>query len=321
MSGHWYSPIQEDLERVETVMRDTVRSDNPKLNEVCNYVLSVNGKRIRPAMCILSFKACGGNDPKKAIDVGTALEIIHNATLVHDDINDQGDLRRGAKAAYKQFSISRSIVAGDYLFALGFRMIGSSSGEIVDYLVDASSAMCEGEFDQKDFERNIDVKESDYMKIIDGKTARLIECAAKSGAFLANTNLEVIDAVGTFAYNVGIAFQIIDDTLDIIGDERSTGKNVGSDIMEGKPTLPMIYALQDRTHGASIRKIFEMESPEWSDVNKAIELIKKTDSIKRCVEKARGIVNEAMGLLDFLEDTPYKRSLMDLAQFIVERDR
>ena len=302
-------------------MKNTVRSDNPKLNEVCNYVLGTNGKRIRPAMCILSFKACGGVDTKKAIEVGTALEIIHNATLVHDDINDQGDMRRGAKAAYKQFSISRSIVTGDYLFALGFRLIGSSSKEIVDYLVDASSAMCEGEFDQKDFEHNIGVKESDYIKIIDGKTARLIECAAKSGAFLANANMEVIDAVGTFAHKTGMAFQIIDDILDIVGDERSTGKNVGSDIMEGKPTLPVIYAMQDKIHGDKIRGLFEADSLEWFDVNSAIEMVKKTDAIKRCVQKAKEIVDEAKASLNVLEDSQYKRSLIDLAQFIVERDR
>ena len=323
MDVQWYSSVHDDLDAVERIMLNTVRSENPKLNEICNYVLNSNGKRVRPAMCILSYKACGGSqgNVRKTVDIGAAIEIIHNATLVHDDINDQGDLRRGAKVAYKKYSISRSIVAGDYLFALGFRLMGTSSSEIVNYLVDASSAMSAGEFDQKDFEHNYSVTEIDYMRIIEGKTAKLIECAAKSGAFLAGADVRTIDEVGSFAHKTGLAFQIIDDTLDIVGDEKSTGKNIGSDIMEGKPTLPTIYAMQDPKYGNRVREIFEMETPDWSDISEAIDLIKKTDAVSRCVDKARGIVEGAFGHLDVLEESKYKTSLKDLAKFIVNRDR
>ena len=323
MDVHWYSSVHDDLDAVERVMLNTVRSENSKLNEICNYVLNSNGKRVRPAMCILSYKACGGSqgNVRKTVDIGAAIEIIHNATLVHDDINDQGDLRRGAKVAYKKYSISRSIVAGDYLFALGFRLMGTSSSEIVNYLVDASSAMSAGEFDQKDFEHNHSVTEIDYMRIIEGKTSRLIECAAKSGAFLASADVRTIDEVGAFAHKTGLAFQIIDDTLDVVGDEKFTGKNIGSDIMEGKPTLPTIYAMQDPKHGNRIREIFEMEIPDWSDISEAIGLIKKTDAISRCVDKARSIVEDSFRHLDVLEESKYKTSLIDLAKFIVNRDR
>lgn len=313
--------VSKDLKTVEDVVANVIRSENPELTEICSYVLGSGGKRVRPAMCLLVFRACGGIDAERAFDVGAALEIIHNATLVHDDINDEGDLRRGAKAAYKRYSIGKSIVAGDYMFALGFKLVGSASHEIVGYLVEASAAMGAGEFNQKDYEHDARVTEAHYMKIIEGKTARLIECAAKSGAFLAGADSDVIEATGEFAYNTGIAFQIVDDALDVAGDEASTGKNIGNDIMEGKPTLPIIYALQDSLRGKRIREIFEAPVLEWSDVREAIALIKETDAISRCLDKAKGIIKDSIRLLDVLGDSEYKRALVDLAEYIADRDR
>jgi len=321
MDAPWYSSISEDLEKVEKLMMDTVRSGNPELTEICKYVLGTRGKRIRPSMCILSHYACGGKNLKKAIDVAAAIEMIHNATLVHDDINDHGELRRGAQAAYKKYSLGKSIVAGDFIFALGYRLIGSASPEVVDYIVDASAAMGAGEFDQKEFEHNTDVSEKDYMKIIEKKTARLIECGAKIGAFLADADGETIHNVGEFAFQTGIAFQIVDDVLDVIGDEKATGKRTGSDIMEGKPTLPSIYAMQDPLYGNTIKEVFRKKEPEWSEVSDAISMIKKTDAIPRCLEKAKKVAENSIQLLNILNDSAGKRSLIDLSNYIVDRNR
>ncbi len=321
MDEPWYSSISDDLEKVERLMMDTVRSRNPELTEICRYVLGTNGKRIRPSICLLSYRACGGRSPGKARDAAAALEIIHNATLIHDDINDQGELRRGAQAAYKKYSIGKSIVAGDFLFALGYRLIGSSSPEVVDFIVDASVAMGAGEFDQKEFERNIEVTEDDYIKIIEGKTARLMECGAKIGSFLAGADDKMIGGMGEFAFRTGIAFQIVDDVLDVIGSESITGKRTGSDIMEGKPTLPMIYAMQDPVHGDELKEIFGKKELGWPEVADAIEMIKKTDSTKRCMEKAKRIAEDSRPLLDVIEDSVYKRSLIDLSDYIVSRNR
>jgi len=321
MDESWHSSISEDLEKVEKLMMDTVRSSNQELTEICKYVLGSNGKRIRPSICILSHCACGGGALEKTIDVAAAIEMIHNATLIHDDINDRGDLRRGAQAAYKKYSIGKSIVAGDFLFALGYRLIGSASPEVVNYIVNASAAMGAGEFDQKEFEHDIEVSEKDYINIIEGKTARLIECGAKIGAFLAGADAETIQKVGEFAFQTGIAFQIVDDILDVAGEENSTGKRIGSDIMEGKPTLPTIYAMQDQTHGDAIRGVFRKKEPEWSEVADAIALIKKTDAIRRCSEKAKKIAENSIPLLNVLEDSICKRSLIDLSHYIVSRNR
>ena len=321
MDVPWYSSITEDLEKVEKLMMDTVRSGNQELTEICKYVLGSNGKRIRPSICLLSHNACGGNAKKRAIDVAAAIEMIHNATLIHDDINDRGEIRRGAQAAYIKYSIGKSIVAGDFLFAQGYRLIGSASPEIVNYIVDASAAMGAGEFDQKELERNTGASEEEYMKIIEGKTARLIECGSKIGAFLAGADSDTINSIGEFAFQTGIAFQIVDDVLDVVGDEKTTGKRTGSDIMEGKPTLPTIYAMQDPTHGDAIKEIFRKKEPEWSEVAEAIALIKKTDAIPRCSEKAKRIAENSTSLLNALEDSVGKRSLISLSNYIVDRNR
>lgn len=321
MDEPWYSSVSGDLDDVEKLMKDTVRSKNRELTDICHYVLDSNGKKIRPAMCILAFRACGGKDPKRTIEVATAIEIIHNATLIHDDINDEGDLRRGAQVAYKKYSIGKSIIAGDFMFALGFRLIGSASPEIVDFIVEASVAMASSEFVQKEFEHNASTTEEDYLRIIDGKTARLIECGAKTGAFLAGADIDTIAKVGEFAFRTGLAFQIVDDVLDICGDEKSTGKRIGSDLVEGKPTLPAIYAMQDPVHGKEIKMFFEKKGISWGEVSEVISLIKKTDAISRCMEKAKEIADGSREMTDLLTDSPYKQSLVRLSEFIVARDR
>ena len=318
----WHECISSELERVEAVMNDVTRSDNPQLREMCQYVLSNHGKRIRPAITILSYYSCGGRDAKRAIDVGAAIELIHNATLIHDDINDQGEVRRGSKALYKEYSLGKSIVAGDYMFALGFRLIGSAAPAIVDYIVEAASAMGTGEFSQKRYERNVAVGEPQYMNIISGKTARLIECAAKCGAYLAASDeMEIVDRVGEFAFRTGQAFQIVDDVLDVIGYEDNTGKKPGNDILEGKPTLPTIYAIEDPQVGPRVREVFEDPHATAADAAEAIALIAKTDAAARCLDKAKVLVEDAVPLLEPLPASEYKDSLIELARFIAARDR
>lgn len=321
MSDLWHDCISKELDEVEELMTKVLRSDNSELSEMCKYVITAGGKRIRPAVCILSHYACGGKNSKRAIEVGSAYEIIHNATLVHDDINDQGELRRGRKSLYREYTIGKSIVTGDFMFAMGFNLIGSTAPEIIQYIVEASAAMSSGEFTQKNFERKSNVTEEDYIEIISGKTAMIMSASAKSGAFLADADFSVLDALGDYAFALGQAFQIIDDTLDIIGDVENTGKLVGIDLIEGKPTLPIIYAMQDPRYGPEIVEVFETEDPDTDTVKKAIGLIKKTDAIQRCKQKAEDILGEVHGNLDMIEDSVYKRAILSLGDYIVTRDR
>lgn len=321
MTEPWHSCISGELEKVEDLMLRDLESENPELTEMCQYVISSGGKRLRPALCIMSYGAVGGKDMMKPVKVGAAFEIIHSATLVHDDINDQGEIRRGRKTLHKEYTVSKAIIAGDYMFAMGFRLLAAEAPQIVDYIVDASASMGAGEFVQKDFEHASSVTEDDYIEIITGKTAKLFEASSKSGAAVANADGAMLEALGNFSHYIGLAFQIVDDTLDVTGDPHNTGKAVGTDLIEGKPTLPVIYAMQDPDKGPRLIELFEKADVTTDDVAEALELIRSTDSVDRCLSKAREYVDEAVGYIDPVPDSIYKDALLDLASYIVSRDR
>lgn len=321
MSEPWYECISDELAEVDATMDRVLVSDNEELTEMCRYVISSGGKRIRPALCVLSHYAVGGKDFRRSVEMGSAFEIIHSATLVHDDINDKGELRRGRKSLYRVYTIGKAIVTGDIMFAMGFRLIGATAPEIVDYIVDASAAMGAGEFVQKEFEHKSEVTPDDYFEIIEGKTAKIFSASAKSGAFLADTDMEMVDALGDYALALGKVFQIVDDVLDVTGNSDNTGKTVGLDLIEGKPTLPVIFAMEDPVYGEKIKEIFETDEPDQSSVDRAIELILKTDSVERCMKVASDMMEEAYGYLEILEDSVYKRALLNLGEFVIDRDR
>ncbi|MFA5452273.1 MAG: polyprenyl synthetase family protein [Candidatus Methanomethylophilaceae archaeon] len=321
MDSQWFTVISKELEEVEALIGSIVHSNNDELNDMCRYVITSGGKRIRPAMCILSYFACGGKDPKKAIEVGSAFEIVHNASLIHDDINDKSEIRRGRRTLHKEYCVSKAIVAGDFMMAKGFQAIGSASNDVVDVIVEAASSMSEGEFVQKDFEHASIVTEKDYFEIIHGKTAMLINASAKSGAFLAKANIDLTNAISEYATNIGIAFQVIDDVLDVVGDSKSTGKRVGIDLIEGKPTLPTIYAMRDVIHGPKICEVFSRIDVTDEDVAEALELIKKTDSIEKCRLKAEKAADKAIESIGNIPDSEYKDAFISLARYIVSRDR
>lgn len=321
MTEPWHSCISGELEKVEDLMLHDLESENPELTEMCQYVISSGGKRLRPALCIMSYGAVGGKDMMKPVKVGAAFEIIHSATLVHDDINDQGEIRRGRKTLHKEYTVSKAIIAGDYMFAMGFRLLAAEAPQIVDYIVDASASMGAGEFVQKDFEHASSVTEDDYIEIITGKTAKLFEASSKSGAAVANADGAMLEALGNFSHYIGLAFQIVDDTLDVTGDPHNTGKAIGTDLIEGKPTLPVIYAMQDPDKGPRLIELFEKADVTTDDVAEALELIRSTDSVDRCLSKAREYVDEAVGCMDSVPDSIYKDALLDLASYIVRRDR
>jgi octaprenyl-diphosphate synthase len=316
----WHGPITDDLAKVEDNIAAALTSKRPELQEMCDYVTTSNGKKIRPAMCILSHYACGGRSTE-IHRIASAFEMIHLATLVHDDINDRSEIRRGRKTVHKRYTVTKAVILGDFIFAMGFKMVGSTDKRIIDTMVDASTAMAESEFIQKEFEHRPVVTEKDYMSIIHGKTAMPIFACARTGAYLADADSDTADSISRFALEVGLAFQIVDDVLDIIGDHRSTGKNIGIDIVEGKPTLPMIYAMSDPVNGSRIKKIFEKSEISEDDLKTALHLIKGTDAVERCLSKAKTMAENAIPRLSCLKDSVYKDSLIGLARYVVSRDR
>ena len=276
------------------------------------------GKRVRPVLALLGAEAVGGH-AEDALSCAVAVEFFQSAALIHDDINDNGEVRRGRKALHKEYTLTKAVVAGDFMLVKGYRALGLMPHEIMDIISDTASRMCASEFLQKDFERKAEVTEEDYFEIIDGKTAMLIRASALSGAYLATQDMELIEAVGRYAESVGMAFQIVDDVLDVTGCTGVTGKKVGIDIMEGKPTLPVIYAMRDPVVGKEVEAVLTGEGISEEDVSRALDLIKRTDALDRCMDEARARADEAIEALSVLPPSEYRDSLEGLARYVVSR--
>ncbi|HIJ00550.1 MAG: octaprenyl-diphosphate synthase [Candidatus Methanomethylophilaceae archaeon] len=321
MGQTWDSEIKEHLRLVDEMMEASIISCQPELTNLCRHVLSSGGKRIRPGICILSFFAAGGKDADRVIRIATAFELIHSATLIHDDINDDSEIRRGRATAHNLYSVPKAIIAGDFLFVQGFRLGGVMEEPVINFIADACNSMAESEFVQLDYEGKPETSVDTYLEIIEGKTARPIEAGARVGAFMAEAEPEVIEALGGFGLNVGLAFQIADDILDVEGEKVSTGKEPGIDILEGKPTLPLILAMEDPEKGLGIRRIFAQKEKSEADVEEALRLIRSTDAIEKSKAYALEFVNKAKEYLDKIPPSVYRESLFRLADYVVERTR
>ena len=319
MATVWTDSIKDDIARIEEFILDTIHSENPELDEMCRYVVQSGGKRVRPIVCLLSHLALGGQDRERAIHIGSAFEIVHNATLIHDDINDGGELRRGRRTLHREYTLTKAIVAGDFMLTRGYKALGNLPEEAMNVIANAASAMSEGEFIQQDFERVATVTEEDYFKIINGKTAVLINAAAMAGAFLVTKDHDKLSIIDQYSSKIGLAFQIIDDMLDITGSKK-TGKRVGIDMTEGKPTLPVIYAMQDPEYGDEVRSLFIDKNISPEEVERSLDLIKRTDSLERCRRKAEELADEAVSIIRKLPESSYRDSLEGLALYIVRRD-
>jgi octaprenyl-diphosphate synthase len=304
---------------VEEQLRESVRSEQPLLTEISNYIITSGGKRMRPAVAILIFKATGGGDPEKVIKVASAFELIHSATLIHDDINDHGEMRRGRQAAYKRYGTQKALIAGDFLFVKSFALGGAFDEKVIGVVADACTGIAESEMLQSDYEHDQDTNVDIYISIIEGKTARPFEAGARVGSYLADATPAVMEAMGSYGMNIGIAFQIVDDILDVTGDEVVLGKPQGNDIMDGKPTLPLIIAMQDKEHGERIRQIFRKDRKGPEEVAEAIALIKRTGALEASSDMAEEYANKALLDLEVLRPSEYKEALKALTKAILER--
>lgn len=319
MVSTWDAPVQKELTLVEEQLRESVRSEQPLLTEISNYIITSGGKRMRPAVAILVFKATGGKDPEKVIKVASAFELIHSATLIHDDINDHGEMRRGRQAAYKKYGTQKALIAGDFLFVKSFALGGAFDEKVIGVVADACTGIAESEILQSDYEHDQDTDVDVYINIIEGKTARPFEAGARVGSYLADATPAVMEAMGSFGMNIGIAFQIVDDILDVTGDEAALGKPHGIDIVDGKPTLPLIIAMQDKVHGARIKEIFKKVRKGPEEVAEAIALVKMTRALDESSDLAEEYANKALLDLEVLRPSEYKEALKALTKAILER--
>lgn len=319
MSQGWDSSIKDELKMVEQEIHRSILSDQPVLTEICDYVISSGGKRMRPGVTILSYLASGGKEVSEAVKIAAAFEMIHSATLIHDDINDRSEMRRGRLSAYKKFGLQQALVSGDFLFVKAFAIGGFFNEEIVSLVAEACTAIAESEIVQ--FEKEGEIASMDvYLGIIEGKTAKPIMAGARIGAYLANADPDRIHAMGEYGLNVGMAFQIVDDILDIMGTESSLGKPRMVDFFEGKATLPLIRAMEDPAVGPRLVQLFHDKVKTEKDIEEAQALIVRTDAIERSKQKAKEYAEKALKALEGLPDSEQKLGLQRLAAKVVDRN-
>ena len=317
----WDTPIRKELDLVEEDIRKSVYSEQNLLTDICMHVIGAGGKRIRPGIALLSYKAVGGPQAPNIIGIAAAFELIHSATLIHDDINDSGEIRRGQVAAYKKYGVQKALIAGDFLFVRSFRLGGFWNQKVVEIISDACTATAESEILQNAWEFDPHTPLDQYLRIIEGKTAMPMEAAARVGAYLGNGTEEQIDAMGNYGLNIGMAFQIIDDMLDIDGDVKDLGKPRGIDFTDGKPTLPLMVAMKDKRIGPRLEKMFIKRQKTKPEIEEALELVMQTDALKESRKKAREYGDRAIFHLSKVEDSECTESMRALVEAVLDRKK
>jgi len=238
-----YVPIAKELEHVENLLHEELRSDHPFVEQLINHGFRLGGKRLRPALLLLAGKSCGGLRQEHFV-LGAVVELIHTATLVHDDVLDEATLRRHLDTVNARWDNEASVLLGDYLFARSICLASTLEDHFATRVLSATARiMCEGELRQIENRGNYNLGEDQYLSIIGNKTAELMACSCHLGAYYAGANAESSEALRRYGYNLGLAFQIVDDVLDLLGDENTVGKSLGTDLLKKKATLPLIRLL------------------------------------------------------------------------------
>ncbi len=293
-----------------------------------SYYPEAGGKRLRPFLAMISAGALG-EDEEKAVPYGIALEFVHNFTLVHDDIMDQDQKRRGRPTLHRKIGDAQAINAGDGLFALAFEILSQTEieGERIRKLLKVLSSsvvkIAEGQQEDLKFEKTYDISEEEFIEMIEKKTAYLFEAATIGGAIIANASSEEIDAMERYAKKMGIAFQIQDDYLDLMGDEEEIGKDVGSDIRAGKRTLMVIRALSELPESKKERLIDILEKDDLisKEIKEALDLMAEGNALEYARELAETYAEEAKKELDHLPDTEQKNILEELVDYMIQRSK
>ncbi|WP_455380372.1 octaprenyl diphosphate synthase [Acidihalobacter prosperus] len=312
--------VEADMQAVDAHIINRLRSDVVLINQLGNYIVDGGGKRLRPLLALLSAKAC---DYKGDGHIGLAaiVELIHTATLLHDDVVDDSKMRRNRETANAIWGNEAAVLVGDFLYTRAFQMmVELGSMRIMDILAQATNTIAEGEVLQLLNCNDPDTTETSYMEVIHSKTAKLFEAATQIGAVLAERPENEIFALAAYGMHAGTAFQLVDDVLDYRVSSNQMGKNVGDDLAEGKPTLPLIYAMRagDSAQRNVIRSAIEKGGLDQLDL--VIDAIESTGAIAYTESVARDEARLAASYLEVLPDSPYKEALISLTQVAVERD-
>ncbi|MEW9898773.1 octaprenyl diphosphate synthase [Chitinivorax sp. PXF-14] len=311
--------IADDMRAVDDSIRRNLHSDVVLVRQIAEYIINSGGKRLRPSLVLLSAGAFAYPGPHH-FDLAAVVEFIHTATLLHDDVVDESDLRRGRETANNLFGNAASVLVGDFLYSRAFQMmVKIGSMRVQEVLADATNVIAEGEVLQLLNVHNADVDEDAYMQVIQFKTAKLFEAATRLGGIVGGATAEQEQAIAEYGMLLGTAFQIVDDVLDYTGDAEEIGKNLGDDLAEGKPTLPLIYTMKHGTaeQSALVRQAIEQGGrDEFAVILKAVQ---SCGALDYAMERARQVAAQAAQRLSVIAPSQHKDALLELCLFAIER--
>jgi octaprenyl-diphosphate synthase len=314
------SIISSDMDAVDLVIRNKLQFDVPLVKQVGEYIISAGEKRIRPALAIL-FANAHGYRGEAHHTLAAIVEFIHTATLLHDDVVDESSLRRGRKTANAMFGNAASVLVGDFLYTRSFQMMVSLQDmRIMDILANATNVIAEGEVLQLLNMHDPNVTEERYLQVIRSKTAKLFEAATSLGALIAGANPSEIEAAAEYGRSLGTSFQLIDDVLDYSGNATEIGKNVGDDLREGKPTLPLIYLMRHGTQNQCNLVRECIENGESNKFEEILDAITMSGALEYSRAQAKRACDQAIQALHTLPETDFKDALIQLAFFSVDRN-
>ena len=308
---------------VEEKIKSKLDSNVELVKKMTDYHLNTGGKRLRALLTLGSSKLCGYTKGTRDINLAACVELIHAATLMHDDVIDNGSIRRGKKTPNKIWGNHSSVLAGDYLLSRCFEMMVEDGNiEVLKLLSSTSSIIAQGEILQLQHKGEVDMLEETYLKIISSKTAELFAAATKVGAILSEMKTKEKEALEFYGRNLGLTFQIADDTLDYNSELKLFGKNIGQDFYEGKITLPIILLFQkaNKDEKETLKKTFAKEERNQNDLNYTLSLIKKYDIINSCYQKAKHYINLSSNSLSVFKDSEEKNILENLTSFSLSRN-
>ncbi len=311
--------IADDLNAVDAVIRQRLQSEVVLIRQIADYIIGGGGKRLRPALLILAARACG-YEGRHHHELAAVVEFIHTATLLHDDVVDESGLRRGQPTANSLFGNAAAVLVGDFVYSRAFQMmVEVEDMKVLRVLADATNVIAEGEVLQLMNCRNPDLDEDGYLQVIRYKTAKLFEAATRGGAILGGAGPAAEAALAEYGLHLGTAFQLIDDVLDYSGGPHETGKNLGDDLAEGKPTLPLIHVMRAGTEAERSLVRHAIEHGGKSDLEAVVAAIHRVGALDYARMRAREEANRAIERLTALPDSACRDSLLQLAHFSVER--
>ena len=315
--------VENKLMLVEEKIKSKLDSNVELVKKMTDYHLNTGGKRLRALLTLGSSKMCGYTKGTRDINLAACVELIHAATLMHDDVIDNGSIRRGKKTPNKIWGNHSSVLAGDYLLSRCFEMMVEDGNiEVLKLLSSTSSIIAQGEILQLQHKGEVDMLEETYLKIISSKTAELFAAATKVGAILSEMKTKEKEALEFYGRNLGLTFQIADDTLDYNSELKLFGKNIGQDFYEGKITLPIILLFQkaNKDEKETLKKTFAKEERNQNDLNYTLSLIKKYNIINSCYQKAKHYINLSSNSLSVFKDSEEKNILENLTSFSLSRN-